>query len=49
MKQNFLLEEDISYINVTSNSFDFRKIENNIKVFKPSISTHCSTNTVTSN
>ena len=48
MKSKFLFQEDISYTNVSSNSFDFPKIENNVKIFKPSISTHCSTNTITS-
>ena len=48
MKSKFLFQEDISYINVSSNSFVFPKIGNNIKIFKPSISTHCSTNTITS-
>ena len=48
MKPKFIFQEEISYINASSNSLDFRRIENNIKIFKPSISTHCSTNTITS-
>ena len=48
MKPKFIFQEEISYINASSNSLDFRRIENNIKIFKPSISTHCSTNIITS-
>ena len=48
MKPKIIFQDDISYINVSSNSFDFTKIENNIKIYKPSISTHSSSNSITS-
>ena len=48
MKPKIIFQEDISYINISSNSFGFTKIENNIKIYKPYISTHSSSNSITS-